>query len=105
MKTKIELFFLKKVYQRIFAFKKPNSNGYHDQGKRNKNIVKAAQDLISINISESLWHSMKKPKWTIFPEKVYQRFLAFKKPNSNGYHDQGKQQKNYIKAAQDTELI
>ena len=87
------------------AFKKQNSNGYQDQGKQNKNIVKAAKDLISINISESLWHSMKKPKWTVFPEKVYQRFLPFKKPNSNGYYDQGKLNKNYIKRAQDTEQI
>ena len=54
-----------------------------------------------INILESLWHLMKNQSELFFPEKVYQRILAFN--NSNGYHDQGKQNKNIVKAAQDTE--
>ena len=48
MKNQSELFFPEKVYQRILAFNKQNYNGYHDQGKQNKNIVRAAQDTDKI---------------------------------------------------------
>ena len=62
-------FFPEKVYQRIVDFKKPNYKRYHDQGKQNKNYVKAAQD------TEYLFLRVRHLSY-FFPEKVYQRYLA-----------------------------